>query len=712
MPNSYQLFHDQTLDYIHPLQPLPEGEVTISLSAESNQIASAVLVYEKEEYPMSFEGTFGSFDFYHATVRLGTERVGYSFRVQFHDGAIRGYDRSGLFFEKGQDHSQRRFFLTPGLSTPDWAKGAVMYQILVDRFCNGDPSSDVLSDEYAYGGRHVRRVEDWNRVPDPLSDFNEFYGGDLQGVINKLDYLQDLGIDAIYFNPIFVSPSSHKYDIQDYDHVDPHFGRIVSDRGKLLDPDDQDNRNATRYIDRVTNRENLEASDKLFIELVEKAHERGIRVILDGVFNHCGSFNKWLDKERIYEGRADYPHGAYVAQDSPYHDYFSFHKQSWPYNGSYEGWWGYDTLPKLNYEGSEKLCNYILEIAKKWVSPPFNADGWRLDVAADLGHSPAFNHEFWRRFRKAVKEANPEAIILAEQYGESKPWLLGDQWDTVMNYDAFMEPVTYFLTGMEKHSDEYHPELEGNGDQFWRSLLSEIEKNFTVPSLYTAMNELSNHDHSRFLTRTNHLVGRSAELTPQAASRGVRMDILRQAVLMQFTLPGAPTIYYGDEAGLCGFTDPDNRRTYPWGKEDHELIAYHKELIRIHKEVAELMNGSLRIVHSEGALIAYGRFTRAGASLIVINRNSYALTRDMFVKMLGVPTECIMRRLIISTKDGYRSEPVKEQVSDGLLTLQIPAMSAQILRYSSVDHLTAEEFWKKNQIHFGEEDPFPGSRVG
>ena len=131
---------------------------------------------------MSFEGTFGSFDFYHATVRLGTERVGYSFRVQFHDGAIRGYDRSGLFFEKGQDHSQRRFFLTPGLSTPDWAKGAVMYQILVDRFCNGDPSSDVLSDEYAYGGRHVRRVDDWNRVPEPLSDFNEFYGGDLQGV--------------------------------------------------------------------------------------------------------------------------------------------------------------------------------------------------------------------------------------------------------------------------------------------------------------------------------------------------------------------------------------------------------------------------------------------------------------------------------------------------------------------------------------------------
>ena len=140
----------------------------------------------------------------------------------------------------------------------------------------------------------------------------------------------------------------------------------------------------------------------LFAKLVSEAHKRGIRVILDGVFNHCGSFNKWLDKERIYEENSEYNYGAYVSENSPYHDYFSFTGGNWPYNGDYDGWWGYDTLPKLNYEGSKALEDYILGIARKWVSAPYNADGWRLDVAADLGHSPEYNHRFFKRFREEV----------------------------------------------------------------------------------------------------------------------------------------------------------------------------------------------------------------------------------------------------------------------------------------------------------------------
>lgn len=148
-------------------------------------------------------------------------------------------------------------------------------------------------------------------------------------------------------------------------------------------------------------------------------------------------------------------------------NYFHFYDENqWPDNGTYEGWWGHDTLPKLNYEGSEDLYRYILEIGKKWVSPPYNADGWRLDVAADLGHSPEFNHQFWRDFRKAVKSANPDAIILAEHYGDASSWLQGDAWDTVMNYDAFMEPISYFVTGMEKHSDAYEPGAQGDSERF------------------------------------------------------------------------------------------------------------------------------------------------------------------------------------------------------------------------------------------------------
>lgn len=274
------------------------------------------------------------------------------------------------------------FIIIPGFHTPDWAKGAVMYQIYTDRFCNGDSSNDVLTNEYCYIGEPVHRVEDWGRYPAQM-DVREFYGGDLQGVLDKMDYLQDLGVEVIYFNPLFVSPSNHKYDIQDYDYIDPHIGKIVSDEGDLLPDGQRENRFASRYIDRVTNKANLEASNELFAQVVAEAHRRGMRVILDGVFNHCGSFNKWMDRERIYENAEGYDKGAYVSADSPYRNYFDFHNQAaWPYNNSYDGWWGHDTLPKLNYEGSQELMDYVLHVAKNgYLRPTMWMDGdwmWQL----------------------------------------------------------------------------------------------------------------------------------------------------------------------------------------------------------------------------------------------------------------------------------------------------------------------------------------------
>lgn len=196
-------------------------------------------------------------------------------------------------------------------------------------------------------------------------DVRNFYGGDLKGVWDKLDYLQDLGVEVIYFNPLFVSPSNHKYDIQDYDYVDPHFGVIVSDEGKLLSEGDQCNTHASRYMDRVTNKKNLEASNEFFAKLVEEIHKRGMKVIIDGVFNHCGSFNKWLDREHIYSTSPEqYASGAYESFNSPYHTFFKFYSNQWPDNNSYDGWWGNDTLPKLNYEEADTLEQYILGIGK------------------------------------------------------------------------------------------------------------------------------------------------------------------------------------------------------------------------------------------------------------------------------------------------------------------------------------------------------------
>ena len=674
--NRRALFSDTTGEYLNPPEPLPYETVTVRFRTAKNNVDRVFLVQKGQKHVMTKVESADGFDYYAYELHLENEKVTYYFEIE--TGRITGYyDMRGLVQEVNEYYD---FAIIPGFKTPDWAKGAVMYQIYVDRFCNGDTSNDVQTNEYCYIGEPVHHVEDWYSYPAQM-DVRNFYGGDLQGVLDKMDYLQDLGVEVIYFNPLFVSPSNHKYDIQDYDYIDPHFGKIVNETGELLQNGQRENRFASKYINRVTNKENLEASNELFARVVAEAHRRGMRVILDGVFNHCGSFNKWMDRERIYENAQGYEKGAYVSADSPYHDYFSFHNENaFPYNGSYDGWWGHDTLPKLNYEGSRELFDYVLHVAKKWVSPPYNADGWRLDVAADLGHSQDFNHHFWQEFRRAVKEANPDAIILAEHYGNTRDWLQGDEWDTVMNYDAFMEPVTWFLTGMEKHSDDFREDLMGNAESFWGAMRHHTAS-FTTPSWQVAMNELSNHDHSRFLTRTNHKVGRTNTMGPQAAEQDVNKAVFREGVVMQMTWVGAPTIYYGDEAGVCGFTDPDNRRTFPWGREDQQTIAFHKDIIRLRKENDELRRGSLIYVDADYNYLAYGRFHRQGKCLILINNNNQAITKDVPAWVIGTPKKGRMRVLLQSYQDGYTLEGTEYEMKAGKIHIELPKTSATILKY-------------------------------
>ena len=674
--NKAALFCDGTEGYVYPPEPKENELVTFRFRTAKDDADRVGLVTSADTYVMEKECTQGEFDYYTFEVRLGAEPFRYCFEVQ--SGTEKYYyGRCGISREILEYYN---FVVVPGFSTPDWAKGAVMYQIFTDRFYNGDKSNDVETNEYYYIGDYSRRVTNWDKYPANMG-VREFYGGDLQGVMDKLDYLQELGVEVVYFNPLFVSPSNHKYDIQDYDYIDPHYGKIVDDGGEVLPDGVTDNSQATKYKKRTTGLKNLEASNELFIKLVEELHHRGMKVILDGVFNHCGSFNKWMDRERIYEGEKDYEPGAYISADSPYRSYFRFFKEgpeNWPYNGNYDGWWGHDTLPKLNYEDSVKLENYILYIGRKWVSPPYNVDGWRLDVAADLGRSNEYNHDFWKKFRTAVKDANPSALILAEHYGDPSDWLKGDEWDTVMNYDAFMEPITWFLTGMEKHSDEAREELLGNIDNFIGSMAHHMS-NMLTPSLQVAMNELSNHDHSRFLTRTNHMVGRVEHLGAEAANEYVNKAVMREAVVMQMTWVGAPTIYYGDEAGVCGFTDPDNRRTYPWGREDHELIAFHKEAIRIHKEHPALRTGSLKILGGEENVLAYARFKGNDRIVIVINNRSERTEVKVPVWEAEIPAKCRMKRLLYSYKDGYTTGYEEYLVEDGEVVANMGPHSALVL---------------------------------
>lgn len=675
MINREALFCSATEDYRNPPEPDEDQDVLLRFRTGKDNAQHVYYVEDGAEVEIDKADSDELFDYYEYEITVGSDCVLYHFKVvNGQDSCI--YNRLGV---TDDDRSCFDFAIIPGFHTPDWAKGAVMYQIFVDRFCNGDESNDVRTCEYVYIGRPVNRVEDWGKNPTTM-DVGCFYGGDLKGVWEKLDYIQGLGVEVIYLNPIFVSPSNHKYDIQDYEHVDPHFGVIVEDKDGLVAADAVDNGNAEKYVVRTASPRNLEVSDRFFAEFVEEIHRRGMKVILDGVFNHCGSFNKWLDGEEIYARQGGYEPGAFLSKDSPYRSFFQFYDEkdsAWPRNKTYDGWWGHDTLPKLNYESSPMLVEYILDIARRWVSPPFNVDGWRLDVAADLGHTAEYNHEFWRKFRAAVKEVNPDALILAEHYGDPGPWLEGDQWDSVMNYDAFMEPLTWFLTGMEKHSDSFSGELLGNGENFFNAMRYHMSR-MQPSSILTAMNELSNHDHSRFLTRTNGVVGRIGTVGADAANRGVKVCVLREAVMVQMTWPGAPTVYYGDEAGVCGWTDPDSRRTYPWGHEDLELIEFHRYMIRIHKALPVLRSGAVKELLAGRNVIAYGRMLGKYQAVVAVNNNAQERELELPVWQLGITGEISLARLMLTTEEGYNVGGLRYPVQNGILKLKLPAYSAAL----------------------------------
>lgn len=662
---SQAIFSDETAQYREPVEPSEFDEVKIRLRVGKDSVLGVHLCTQNTQIEMEEIEREGAFSYFQGTLPASKERTAYYFSITW-EGGVFCYTKYGAFEEF---HPEGWFEVIPNYVTPQWAKGAVLYQIYPDRFCNGDQSNDVATREYTYLDKFVRKVPEWDVLPED-EDIRNFYGGDLQGVIDKMDYFESLGVEGLYLNPIFVSPSNHKYDIQDYDHVDPHLGKIVKDGDGILSGLAQ-NCEAGKYISRITQKENLEASDRLFAKLTEEAHKRGMRVIIDGVFNHCGAFHKWLDREGIYgvEGQ-----GAYGNPDSPYRDYFY-----WNDDDTYEGWWGYENHPKLNVEGCQALEEEILRIGAKWVSEPFCVDGWRLDVAADLGKTESYNHKFWKKFRKSVKDANQDALILAEHYGDAISWLRGDEWDSIMNYDGFMEPVSWFFTGVSKHSTERRDDLYNNANVFWGNMSYQLAK-IPAQAVATSMNELSNHDHSRFLTRTNGAIGRLSIDGAEGADEGVRHSVFREGVLFQMTWVGSPTIYYGDEVGLTGWTDPDNRRTYPWGREDKNLLAFHQALIALRKENPALRGGSLKQLFGEYGVIGYGRFTMENKCAILFNNTEEEKTVTIPVWQIGVSIQGQMEQLIVTNEDGFSTEKSKTPVENGHICLTLPCKSGILLK--------------------------------
>lgn len=671
MINRQALFSDETENFKTPYEPKKGDTVTLRFRTLKNDVLRVIAYINGVKRIMKKVGVDkgGTFDFYEVSFVCPEKEVNYCF-VAVDDDEYICFNRLGAVTTNQEEYN---FRFTPGFTVPDWAIGRVFYQIFTDRFCNGNPDNDVETNEYYYTGGHSQKINDWRKIPDEL-DVANFYGGDLQGVRAKLDYLQELGVEAVYFNPLFVSPSNHKYDTQDYDYIDPHLAVIEEDGGRTMEYWETHNGFAERYIKRVTSSVNLEKSNEYFSDLVKEMHERGMRVVVDGVFNHCGSFNKWMDRDGIYLGKGGYDTGAFQSVKSPYRSYFKFDKNA--NNSEYEGWWGFKTLPKLNYEKSEELTDYVLSTGAKWVSAPFNVDGWRLDVAADLGHSERFNHKFWQQFRQCVRSANPDAFIFAEHYGDPTKWFNGREWDSVMNYDAFMEPVTWFLTGMEKHSNAFDESKLGNGKAFFESMFKNMAR-FPRPSLDSAINQLSNHDHSRFLTRTNRTVGTLKTMGGFAAEQGVDNKIMALAVLIQMTWPGSPAIYYGDEVGQVGWTDPDCRRTFPWGLEDWEIFDVHKSAIAMRKSIHCLKKGSLVQLDAGNGYIAYGRFDGEDAALIVVNMAEKEVALSVPVWIMGITwTDSV--ELAYSVGYGDKKPQEKIDVKYGRTLINLPPKSGAV----------------------------------
>lgn len=455
---------------------------------------------------------------------------------------------------------------------PDWVKDAIFYEIFPERFANGDPTNDPPG------------VDPWGSPPTRTN----FNGGDLRGLIDKLDYLETLGITALYLTPIFAADTNHKYDTVDYCRIDPHFGDLAT-----------------------------------FRQLIREAHQRGIRVILDAVFNHVGE-GFWAFRDVLKQGEASPYVNWFYIEDLP----VTKHP-----NPNYETYENADYLVKLNIHNPE-VRRHLYEVARLWTRE--GIDGWRLDVPFLM------NHHFWKRFRREVKEISPEVYIVAEVWREATDWLQGDECDGAMNYRLRDLLLQFFI----------QETLDGQG--FDRALTA-LRAEHPGQSSYTMLNLIGSHDTARFLT----------------LCRGDKKRF-QMSVAFLFAYLGVPMIYYGDEIGMTGNDDPECRRPMVWDPsgQDQEMLEWHRQLIVLRKTHAALRRGTLQSVYTAEDVYAFERKAGPDYALVVVNRGAEVETITLPVDSVELPAE---------VQDAFSGRIYRRQDTirvDGLSTLILTGMAS------------------------------------
>jgi len=519
---------------------------------------------EEELHQMEHVGSIGRLEHWRCWLPMDTAvwPFHYCFKI-LAEGRQWWLDAEGIGAYLPLFERQFRIHIDDSCRPPQWVADQVFYQIFPDRFCNGDPALSVRTDEYSYRGGDSRvYARDWDEPfnPSPRHEAqSEFYGGDLPGIESRLDYLQQLGVTALYLNPIFCSPSNHKYDTTDYYQVDPHLG-----------------------------------GNQAFSSLTGELHRRGMKIVLDAVLNHTSSEHPWFGRYR-HDGQ-----GAFNNRHSPYRQWYLFDEHN-----NYYSWKGHDSLPKLDF-GNEQVRAMAYaasdSVIRHWLKAPYQIDGWRFDVIHMLGEGRGArnNAKYVRAFRQAMREENPASYMLGEHFSEGSRWLQGEQEDGCMNYYGFAQPVWAFLGG--KDIKQQPIRLDANELARW---LTQTRARLPFVNQLAQLNLLDSHDTPRILTILDNHAGR-----------------LHLALTLQMTYPGTPCIYYGDEIGMTGNADPGCRAPFRWDPAhwNHGIHRWYQQLTGLRQRHAALRRGDVLLLHAEGDALVYARSLDGDHWVVAINR--------------------------------------------------------------------------------------------
>ncbi|MDO5517524.1 MAG: alpha amylase N-terminal ig-like domain-containing protein [Clostridium sp.] len=610
--------------------PLPKKgeEIKIYLRAEKDSPIDTIFLRTKlngqeELFEMNKEYDDEYLSYYCASIKCYEDMMHYHFYIISDDKKIYYYTQMGIV-DYIPDETYD-FKILYNYEQPSWVKESVFYQIFPERFCNGNKENDVKSGEYTFDGYEAIKVEDWNSVPKEYDESHclDFYGGDLEGIREKIPYLKKMGVNAIYINPIFYAATVHKYDCLDYFHVDPHFG-----------------------------------GDKAFEELVNDLHENNMKVIIDISINHTGIANKWFNKDGIFFDKSV---GAYNNKESKERNYYFFGE-----GNQYKEWNGVETLPTLNY-----TCNDLRDIIykekdsviKKWLKSPYKIDGWRFDVADTMARNDLIqlHHEIWPEIRNSIKEENSDAYILAEDWCDVSEFLKGNEWDSAMNYYGCARPVRQFV---------------GENDLFAvrNPKLAQVKTKLTAKNL---ANRIKEHlCKLPFVIQENQFNLLDSHDVPRLHNNEkISFDNYRAAVIMMFTLIGTPNIYYGDEAGIDGRINSVEGCRYPmcWDKDIENTKYYNLYSTLSNLKIREdaLKYGGFKIISEDDYVFAYARFNMEDAFITVCST-------DDLIREIRIPAKIFGKSPII--KEEMFGAKLSYEVENGEIILNVEPHQSYLIR--------------------------------